>query len=155
MPQGGGNIRAAAYPATHHFYAAVELTADFGTASEFGAVGGEVSDFALDNGEAAPLSKLRLLPVSWRNGTGVSNIFPSHESGGAALPGGWIEGYTAADGGWLGVWGREILWQRPHRCGRADSYAEHPGSIAGTFGATDGNHSVAGSFGAHKAGRQD
>ena len=150
-----GIYAAAAYPATHHFYAAVELTADFGTAGEFGAVGGEVSDFALDNGEATPLSELRLLPVSWRNGTGVSNIFPSHESGGAALPGGWIEGYTAADGGWLGVWGGRFFGNGLTAADVPDSYAEHPGSIAGTFGATDGNHSVAGSFGAHKASRQD
>lgn len=150
-----GIYAAAAYPTTHHFYAAVELTADFGTAEEFGAIGGEVSDFALDNGEPAPLSALRLLPVSWRDGTGVSNIFPSHESDGTALPGGWIEGYTAADGGWLGVWGGRFFGNGLTATDVPDSYAEHPGSFAGTFGATDGNHSVAGSFGAHKASRQE
>ena len=150
-----GIYAAAAHPATHHFYAAVELTADFGTASEFGAVGGRVSGISLDSGEAAPLSELRLLPVSWRNGTGVSSIFPSHESGSAALPGGWVEGYTAADGGWLGVWGGRFFGNSLTDTNVPDSYAEHPGSFAGTFGATDGNHSVAGSFGAHKASRQD
>ena len=110
----------------------------------------KVSDFALDNGEPAPLSELRLLPVSWRDGTGVANIFPSHESGGAALPGGWIEGYTAADGGWLGVWGGRFFGNGLTDTDVPDSYVEHPGSFAGTFGATDGNHSVAGSFGAHQ-----
>ena len=150
-----GIYAAAAYPATHYFYAAVELTADFGTASELGAVGGEVSEFALDSGEPAPLNQLRLLPVSWRNGAGIANIFPSNESGGAALPGGWIEGYTAADGGWLGVWSGRFFGNGLTAADVPDSYAEHPGSFAGTFGATDGNHSVAGSFGAHKADRQD
>jgi len=150
-----GIYAAAAYPATHHFYAAVELTADFGTASEFGAIGGRVSDFSLDNGEPAPLSELRLLPLSWRDEAGVSNIFPSHESGSAALPGGWTEGYTAADAGWLGAWGGRFFGNGLTATEVPDSYAEHPGSFAGTFGATDGNHSVAGSFGAHRAGRQD
>ena len=150
-----GIYAAAAHPATRHFYAAVELTADFGTASEFGAVGGRVSEFALDNGEPAPLGELRLLPVSWRNGAGVSNIFPSHETNGTALPGGWVEGYTAADGGWLGVWGGRFFGNGRSATDVPDSYAGHPGSFAGTFGATDGNHSLAGSFGAHKASRQD
>ena len=151
--EAAGIYAAAAHPATRHFYAVVELTVDFGAASEFGAVGGKVSDFALDNGEPAPLSELRLQPVSWRDGTGGANIFPSHEPDGAALPGGWIEGYTAADGGWLGVWGGRFFGNGPTAADVPDSYAEHPGSFAGTFGATDGNHSVAGSFGAHKASR--
>ena len=150
-----GIYAAAAHPATRHFYAAVELTADFGTASEFGVVGGRVSDFALDNGEPAPLRELRLLPVSWRNGTGVSNIFPSHESGGAALPGGWIEGYTAADGGWLGVWGGRFFGNSLSTGDMSASQVKHPGSFAGTFGATDGNHSLAASFGAHKTSKED
>ena len=141
-----GIYAAAAQPTTHRFRADVELTADFGTDSEFGAVNGRVSNFVLVGGEPAPLRELRLLTASWRDAEGASNLFPSQETGGPALPGGWTEGYTAADGGWWGVWGGRFY-------GNGLATTEHPASFAGTFGATDGNRSIAGSFGAHKSSK--
>lgn len=148
-----GTYTAAARPVTQSFHAEVELTADFGTGSEFGTVNGRVSDFVLDSGAPAALTELRLLAASWRDAQGTSNVFPSQDADGPALPGGWVEGYTAADGGWWGVWGGRFFGNGVTSTDIPASYVEHPRSFAGTFGATDGNRSFAGSFGAHKTRR--
>ena len=136
-----GTYTAAALPILRSFSADVELSADFGTESEFGAVDGRVFDFVLDDGAPAALSELRLLTASWR------------DIEGPALPGGWVEGNTAADGGWWGVWGGRFFGNGVTSTDIPLSYVEHPKSFAGTFGATDGNRSIAGSFGAHRTGR--
>lgn len=148
-----GIYTAAARPTIQSFHADVELSADFGTESEFGAVNGRIFDFVLDNGAPAALSELHLLAASWRDAQGASNVFPSQDADGPALPGGWVEGYTAADGGWWGVWGGRFFGNGLASTDIPASYAEHPRSFAGTFGATDGNRSFAGSFGAHKIRR--
>ena len=148
-----GTYTAAARPISQSFHADVKLTADFGTDSEFGAVDGWVSDFVLDNGAPAALSELRLLAASWRDAPGTSNVFPSQNADSPALPGGWVEGYTAADGGWRGVWAGRFFGNGVTSTDIPPSYVEHPRSFAGTFGATDGNRSFAGSFGAEKASR--
>ena len=107
----------------------------------------------LDNGAPAALSELRLLAASWRDAPGTSNVFPSQNADSPALPGGWVEGYTAADGGWRGVWAGRFFGNGVTSTDIPPSYVEHPRSFAGTFGATDGNRSFAGSFGAEKASR--
>ena len=136
-----GTHTAAARPILQSFRADVQLSADFGTGREFGAVNGRVFDFVLDDGAPAALSELRLLTASWQDAEGP------------ALPGGWVEGYTAADGGWWGVWGGRFFGNGVASTGIPPSCVEHPKSFAGTFGATDGNRSIAGSFGTHKTGR--
>lgn len=148
-----GTYTAAAPPTFQSFHADVELSADFGNESEFGAVNGRVFGFVLDNGAPAALSELRLLAASWRDAQGASNVFPSQDADGRALPGGWVEGYTAADGGWWGVWGGRFFGNGLASTDIPPSYVEHPRSFAGTFGATDGNRSFAGSFGANKSPR--
>ena len=132
-----GLYAAAARPVTGSFYADVELTADFGTAGDFGTMSGSVSNFVLDTGESSPLTALRLA---------TSDIGLPLQNDGAPLPdgtanGGWVEG-TVADGEWHGVWGGRFF-------GNGNA-ADHPTSFAGTFGATDGNHNFAGGFGAHR-----
>ena len=130
------------------FNAKVALTADFGTADDFGAIVGRVYDFDIDGDTASPLMELNLGTVSWRGG-GTMNIFQSWE-GGRPLPGGWIEGATTADGGWQGRWGGKFFGNGIATTDIPPSYVEHPSAFAGTFGATDGDHSFSGSFGARK-----
>ena len=131
------------------FNAKVELTADFGTASDYGNIGGKVYEFELDSGKTPPLTELMLLTESWRDDTGTINIFRSDVLGPHA-PGGWIESNTWAMGTdgreWSGVWGGKFL-------GNGTTPEEHPSSFAGTFGVRDrgtDSFSLAGSFGAHK-----
>jgi hypothetical protein len=138
------------------FNAKVELTADFGTASDYGNIGGKVYEFQLDSGNTPPLTELMLLTQSWRDDTGTSNLFRSYvdsnsEDGlGPHAPGGWIESNTWAMGTdgreWSGVWGGKFL-------GNGATPEEHPSSFAGTFGVRDqatNSFSLAGSFGTHK-----
>ena len=116
------------------------LTADFGTDSNLGVVSGQVSGFVLQSGEPAPLPELRLLPTT----IDASNDAEPASQIATPLPGGWVDGDTAASGGWHGVWGGRFF---------GNGGGEHPTSFAGTFGATDGNRRFAGGFGAHIAGR--
>ena len=124
------------------FEAKVALTADFGTADDFGAIAGRVYNFDIDGDKASPLAELSLDTVSWRGG-GTTNIFQTWYAGRDPVPGGWIEGGTTADGGWQGRWGGKFF-------GNGAAAADLPTSFAGTFGATDGERSFAGSFGAHQ-----
>ena len=126
------------------FNAKVELTADFGTADDFGAIGGRVYDFNIDGGKTSPLTVLSLGPIGERD----NNIYRSWnhawlQEEWQAWAGGWTEGETSADGGWQGRWGGLFF-------GNGDAATDHPTSFAGTFGATDGNRSFAGSFGAER-----
>ena len=138
------------------FNAKVELTADFGTASDYGNIGGKVYEFELDSGKTPPLTELMLLTESWRDNTGTINIFRSYVDNnsddglGPHAPGGWIESNTWAMGtdgrDWWGVWGGKFL-------GNGATPEEHPSSFAGTFGVRDrgtDSFSLAGSFGANK-----
>ena len=126
------------------FNAKVELTADFGTADDFGAIGGRVYDFNIDGGKTSPLTELSLGPIPERD----NNIYLSWnhawlQEEWEAWAGGWTEGRTSADGGWQGRWGGLFF-------GNGDAATDPPTSFAGTFGATDGNRSFAGSFGAER-----
>ena len=126
------------------FNAKVELTADFGTADDFGAIGGRVYDFNIDGGKTSPLTELSLGPIPERN----NNIYLSWnhawlQEGWVSWAGGWTEGETSADGGWQGRWGGLFF-------GNGGAATDHPTSFAGTFGATKGDQSFAGSFGAER-----
>ena len=124
------------------FNAQVELTADFGMTSDFGTIEGRVYEFEIDGRETSPLTELGLYTAPWREG-GTTNIHQS-EVGRDPLPGGWVEGnaYTGTDTAtWLGIWGGKFF-------GNGTAATALPTAFAGTFGATDGDHSFAGSFGA-------
>lgn len=125
------------------FTADVELTADFGTSNAFGEIDGTLSNLEMAGGGSAPLTELGLEARSWRDD---ENIFESYE-GGPPLPGGWVDGFTQGagdDGRWSGAWGGAFFGNDPA------SANAHPTGFAGTFGASDGANSVAGSFGAHR-----
>ena len=136
-----GLYAAAARPVTGTFTADVALTADFATGSDLGAVSGRVSGFALEDGEPSPVTELWLLSALIR----ASDLDDSAAVPPEPLPGGWIEGETAAADGWHGVWGGRFF-------GNGDN-GEPPSSFAGTFGATDGNYRFAAGFGAHRTDR--
>ena len=124
------------------FNATVDLTADFGAADEFGTIVGHVHDFRMDDGRTPPLTRLDLQTASWRE-DGTTNIHESYVDG-PPLDGGWIEGnvYTGTSTAtWLGVWGGKFF-------GNGAAAGTLPTGFAGTFGATDGDRSFAGSFGA-------
>lgn len=59
------------------------------------------------------------------------------------IPGGIINGETVADSGWWGSWGGRFF-------GNGSAAIGLPSAFAGTFGATDGTRSFAGSFGARR-----
>ena len=125
------------------FNAKVALTAEFGTADDFGSIVGRVYDFNIDGDQSSPLAELTLGgPPFWRDSE-TSNIFQTPPFGTNHVPGGFIEGDTSADGGWHGRWGGKFF-------GNGTAATDHPTSFAGTFGATDGDRSFVGSFGADK-----
>ena len=129
------------HPQTESFTADVALTADFGSASDLGRITGAVSNFQLASGKSAPVSTLRLQTDEWE-GPEASNIRSAWNPDDAPVPGGIIEGETIADEGWWGTWGGRFF-------GNGKAATDLPTDFAGTFGATDGTRSVAGSFGAH------
>ena len=126
------------------FSAKVELTADFGTDQAFGSVEGRVYEFEIAGGATTSLTELGLNTAPWR-GDGTTNIFQSLWEG-PPFPGGWIEGSSYAEAGtarWLGSWGGKFF-------GNGSAAGDLPSAFAGTFGATDGDHTFAGSFGARR-----
>ena len=118
------------HPQTEPFTADVAFTVDFNSEEELGMVTGEVSNFNLESGKPSPVSALSL-PSNWW---------------GTDFPGGRVFGNVSSngDGNWRGEWGGRFFGND-----NADPTA-HPTSFAGTFGATDVNHLITGSFGAHK-----
>ena len=132
-------------PQTESFAADVDLMAVFGSQDELGRVTGEVSNFHLESGKPMPVSSLSLQTAwDWENNLWLpNNIRTSWEHDDNLIPGGFIEGETVADGGWWGAWSGKFF-------GNGPAGASHPASFAGTFGATDGTRSIAGSFGAHQ-----
>ena len=123
------------------FEAKVELEANFGAANELGTVAGKVYEFNIEGGKISPLMELSLgLPS---RGEGIRNIFESRFDDGSPLPGAWVEGLTEAAGGWHGRWGGQFF-------GNGGAGTDLPTSFAGTFGATDDDRSIAGSFGVHR-----
>ena len=119
----------------------VGLMADFGPEGELGSVTGEVSNFQLASGKAMPVSTLNLREAwDWENEVWMpANVRTSWEYSDGLIPGGLVEGDTFAEGGWRGLWYGKFF----------GNGSDRPTSLAGTFGATDGTRSIAGSFGAH------
>ena len=138
-------------PHFESFDADVELMADFGTGSEYGSIEGKVHNFEFESDASEFPAELRLETASWRNTEGT-NIFQSPHEGGGPVPGGWFFGDTSGSTGDMSWWGRWSGKFFGNGVGATDipvSYAEHPGSVGGTFGATSGESGLAGSFGAY------
>ena len=109
----------------------VRLTADFGDASSLGSISGTVSNFTGEGPEAD----------AYR---GVSVTLGTAQIGDA--DGGFFTGDTSttgADSAFTGKWGGQFY-------GNGDAASDHPGSVAGTFGAAtaDGGESFVGAYGA-------
>ena len=122
------------------FSARVVLAADFGTADSHGTILGTVYRFEIEGVAASPLDSLDLNGAPWRDER--NNIFASGPDG-IQLPGGWVEGWTSSDEAtvrWRGSWGGKFF----------GNGAGQPSAFAGTFGATDGDRTFAGAFGARQ-----
>ena len=114
----------------YFFDADVTLTADFGSGSELGTIGGRIHRFDIEgvNVIGNPVLNLNSAPI----GTSNHGFF----KGGTHL--------TYDGESYTGNWGGQFYGN-----GEADG---KPGSVAGTFGAatTDGSESLLGAFGAFK-----
>ena len=119
---------AAAAPELDYFNAKASLTADFSDAAAPGAISGTISEGVTDGGESLPGLTLE--------STGIK------ESGSGF--GGWISGDTSGDG-LAGKWGGRFF-------GNGENATDHPGAVAGTFGAksTDDLQAIVGTYGAYK-----
>ncbi len=112
------------------FTADVRLTADFGDGSALGTVSGAVSEFEVGG-------KARNMTID----LGSADITNGAD-------GGFFNGDTSADGGFIGKWGGQFY-------GNGSSATDdHPNSASGTFGATSnsnsGMESFVGAFGAYE-----
>ena len=133
------------------FTANVELSADFGSDADFGAISGRVFNIALESGNPSPLMEIELSSRRSNDESGVQNIFPrpTWDESDALYHGGHVEGRHPGPEGWWVEWGGMFG-------GNGDAATDHPSSFAGAFTATwrdDELHraeSIAGSFGAHK-----
>ena len=135
------------------FDADVELNADFGTASDFGTIEGKVHNFAFESDASSFPTEVRLEMSSERNVEG-SNIFQSAHEEGGPVPGGWVFGDTSAsadDSSWWGRWSGKLFGNGDATTHNPVSDVKHPSSIGGTFGATNGENGLAGSFGTYLA----
>lgn len=126
------------------FSADVGFIAEFGSASESGAITGSVSNFALGSGRPSPLSELLLVASDFDDGPGDTNIAPGWPGDDGSISGGFVGGPAHSNDGWQGGWDAKFYGNDA-----TDSTA-HPTSFAGAFGATDGDRHIAGSFGAYK-----
>ena len=143
--------RSSSRPHLGSFDADVELMADFGTGSEFGTIDGKVHNFEFESDASSFPTELRLETASWRNTEGT-NIFQSPYEGGEPVPGGWIFGDASGSTvgtSWWGRWSGKFFGNGVATTDIPVSYAEHPSSVGGTFGATNGESGLAGSFGAY------
>ena len=128
------------------FNADVEFMAEFGAVSDFGRISGSVSNFELGSGKPSPLDELLLMD----NGPDEPNIFPGWPGSDGSISGGFIGGSAYSNEGWHGGWDAKFFGNGVTTTDIPPSYVEHPTSFAGAFGATDGVHHFAGSFGAYK-----
>ena len=134
---------------TDEFTANVELSADFGSDADFGAINGRVFNIALESGNPSPLMEIELSSRRHDDESGVQNIFvrPPWDESDVLYHGGVIEGQNPGPGGWWVKWGGMFG-------GNGDAATDHPSSFAGAFTATqqfdDQATSFAGSFGAHR-----
>ncbi|MDE0312537.1 MAG: hypothetical protein OXI52_09760 [Caldilineaceae bacterium] len=113
-----------AAPAIDYFNAKASLTADFGDESAFGSVSGIITEGMTDGGVALPG-----LTLESADFTQSASNFHGDTSG----------------GGLTGKWGGRFF-------GNGASATDHPGAVAGTFGAktADDLQSIIGAFGAYK-----
>ena len=133
------------------FTANVELSADFGSDADFGAINGRVFNIALESGNPSPLMEIELSSRRWNDESGVQNIFPRRtwDESDALYHGGVIESRHSGPGGWWVEWGGMFG-------GNGDAATDHPSSFAGAFTATWQDNelhraeSIAGSFGAYR-----
>lgn len=120
-------------PELDYFNARATLTADFGDATALGTVSGEITDGITKGGRTLPELTLESASIAL-NSTGRAVNFSRPTSG-------------VTDQGVLlrGVWGGRLF-------SNGTSATEHPGSMAGTFGANSADEliSILGAFAAHK-----
>ena len=120
-----------AVPEFDYFTAKASLTADFGDSNTLGSVSGTITEGTTAGGITLP--ELNLESASIFNTAGGGN-FRDNTSG-------------VTDGGvtFSGKWGGKFF-------GDGASPTDHPGSVAGTFGANSGDdlQSILGVFGAYK-----
>ena len=126
---------ATAAPDVLYFNAKASLTADFGDATAFGSISGRIIEGMTEGGDALPevtLGSAAILPNSNIAGNG-GNYF------------GDTSGMTDAGVAFSGKWGGKFY-------SNGASATDHPGSVAGTFGAktTDDLQAILGAFGAYK-----
>lgn len=122
-----------AAPAFDYFNATARLTADFGDASAPGRISGSITGGMTDGGGALPDLTLGSADIEQAR-TGQGGNFQG-ETG----------GMTGNGVALSGIWGGKFF-------GNGANAAEHPGSVAGTFGgnSADDLMSILGSFGAYK-----
>jgi len=147
-------------PSVGSFDADVQLTADFGSASETGFISGMIDNFQYEGDVASSLPAMVNLtsrPYSSYFGRfdvpqDSTNIFDTVYRNRSTFPGGKTSGVTEAsvDGvDWNGVWHGAFY-------GNGGSPTDHPTSVAGVFSTTifnDNSQSdsgLTGSFGAHR-----
>ena len=122
-------------PEIDYFNAKASLTADFGDATALGSVSGSITEGMTEGGLA--LSEVTL---------GSVNIHPNSSSAGRGGNFfGDTRGMTDAGVAFSGKWGGKFY-------SNGASATDHPGSVAGTFGAktTDDLQTILGAFGAYK-----
>ena len=127
--------RSTGSPSVDSFEADVTLTADF----DDGELGGRVDNIRYDAAAAGLPSELHLettsivpLPPS---------LFLPHPTGAAVAAGEVSDGQPASS--WAGEWNAAFY-------GNGANPTDHPTGVAGTFGASNGDHGLLGSFGAYK-----
>ena len=132
---------------TGDFAAKVELTAEFGTNTELGTIGGRLYDFSLD--DAAPFTAPSKLPLE------SDNILQKQSWSEENFAGGWVRGSIPSEPDdderiWWGSWSAKFFGNGIVTTDEPPSFASQPTSVAGTFQAqTANNIRFVGSFGAH------
>ena len=126
---------AAAEPELDYFNAKANLTADFGDATALGSVSGRITSGMTEEGDALPEVTL-----------GSANIQTNISSAGrGGNYSGNTSGMTDAGVAFSGKWGGKFY-------SNGASATDHPGAVAGTFGAktADDLQAIIGAFGAYK-----
>ena len=126
---------ATAVPDTLYFNAKANLTADFGGATALGSVSGRITEGMTEEGDTLPEVNL-----------GSANIHQNSSSEGrGGNYSGNTSGMTDAGVAFSGKWGGKFY-------SNGASATDHPGAVAGTFGAktADDLQAILGSFGAYK-----
>ena len=119
---------AAAEPELDYFNAQASLTANFGDASALGSVSGTITESMSDGGVRLP--ELTLEPADLKQPRNVNGVNFRGDTSGTGL---------------AGKWGGRFY-------SNGASATDHPGSVAGTFGAktAGGLLAITGAFGAYK-----